>query len=360
MAEQAPTVTNGLPKVVDLHAARDRGRQAFENAFRETKGGFEPVATEAAADPAKPAEPAPAVAAEAAKPAAAATPAEPVDEFADDDADDEFADPAPTGQADPDTRRRLARLQQQEAHGREQLARREAELERREAASAQDKADAEAFRRLKQRARYQPGDVLAELGLAEDDFDLAAKDTYARTKAAAADPKWRDAARGELRTKEHADVLAAVQRELAEVKAEIKKRDESAMSERELGRYFDAALKLAGDDSPLFARHLKADRDEATRDINAIALEGLQKTGKLPSQAKLIQIYERRRATFLKKFGVDVDALIGKKTTKEQTLAAAKEQAANTTSSTTATPAAGSGSEGRRAQRANFVSGGSD
>lgn len=341
--------TNGTataPNGLDLARMRDKGRAAFLSAV---SGGE--------VDSTKPAEPDKPVTAittlKGDKPAVEAKkPSAPVDDFADDDdaeEPDDFAEPDDKTH-DADTRRRLDKLQRQEAHGREQLARERAELEREKAALAADRDKA------KPRSKYEAIEMLEEMGFDEDEWGLLAKRAHARSKDGKSDPKWRDTVDREATAKRDRDDVKSLKQEIADLKKSAADREQSERTERELSRYFDAAKKLASDDSPLFKRHLTADPDEAHADLAAIAHEGMQKTGKLIPQKKLIEIYERRRARFLAKFGVDVDALLGKKTTKEQTMAAAKEHAATTTDTTTATSATGAGAHDRKSQRATFLS----
>lgn len=344
---EATTATGATP-ILNLARARDKGRAAFVSAYQE--GGELAESKTATAEPAK-TEPAKAAPAEPAK-----KPAEPVDDFADDDdaanEDDDFADREDTAAADADTRKRLDRVQRQEAHAREQLARERADFERDKAAHAAELADA----RKQKRSKHEAVELLEELGLDEDEWGLLAKRAHARSKEGKADPKWREAADREATGRRTSDDVKSLRQEIAELKEAAKQRELAEQTDRDLTRYFDAAKKLASDDSPLFKRHLAADPDEAHADLAAIAHEGIQKTGKLVPQKKLIAIYESRRTRFLAKFGVDVDALLGKKTTKEQTQAAAKEHAASTTSTTAASPATGAGTPGRRDAKRAFLS----
>src|ERR1041385_468031 len=235
MADQPANGTEA--KAVDLHAMRDRGRAAFMGAFQSGGELADVAPTET--------EPKPAAKTEAEPAAPASTPAKktaPVDDFADDApaADDEFADEPAEREVDADTRRRIERVQQTEAKSREALARKEAELERKYAA---DRADAEAFRKLKARARYAPGDVLAELD-PDLDWDFASKDAFARTKAAADDPKWRDAARSMSKGREQDDKLGLALKRIEALESEVKTHREVAQAERQIEQYFDKATKL--------------------------------------------------------------------------------------------------------------------
>jgi len=346
--------TNGQPSALDLARMRDQGRLAFEEAFRSGE-----LAEKPAAETAPPAEAPKAAAAAPAKVEAKKPAEEPADDFGDDDDDDtatpdDFADEDDDKAPDAETRRRMERLQRQEAHAREQLARERADFER---AKAEHAARLEKAERLEKRSKHEVVELLEEMGLDEEDWGTLAKRAHARSKDGKADPKWKELADREASTRRTSDDVKSLRAEIDALKKAAEKRDVEERTDRQLSRYFDEAKKLASDDSPLFKRHLSADPDEAHADLQALAREGLEKTGKLVPQKKLISIYERRRARFLAKFGVDVDALLGKKTTKEQSLAAAKEHAATTTSTTTAaTSANGAGSTDRRALRASFES----
>lgn len=302
MADQ-PAVVAGEANGASAAAAVTREALLAEMPFRDDS------ASAAEAEPAKAAKVEP-----AADEVAAKDPAEPTAEDIEADAAESEDDDKP----DADTQKRLGLVERAEKRARQQLAaeRREFEEERRTVA-AEAKAirtAQEKFEAAKKRAKHDPAAVLRELGLGDDDFEYAAQQIYALSKAGAADPKRRAAVEAAMRDREKGDELATLRREVEE----MKKAREAAIAEathRETREAWVASVSKEIDPakSPLAARHLAKSPAKAHAMMFEVTLDLMnQNDGEEPSPAEVAAAYEKRRRTQLEDEGVDVDALIAK------------------------------------------------
>lgn len=171
-------------------------------------------------------------------------------------------------------------------------------------------AAAKRFERLQQRAKYEPDVVLAELGLTDDDFELASRRIYARTKTAAADPKNREAVERMTREREAADRLAALEKKNQDLESRLEQQHAAEKAEREGKAYLKSIVKAAvPETAPLLRRQLEKNPSKAENALAAIAVELFDKNGTQPSPEKVIKVYEKRRRAELEELGVDVAAI---------------------------------------------------
>ncbi len=209
---------------------------------------------------------------------------------------------------DPATQKRIDSVRKAEQRSRAKLA------EDRQAFDGERKkheeriARADNFEAAQRRAKYDPASLLRAAGLTEDDFELAAHAIYAESKAAAADPKRKEAAAQRLREREKEDKFTALERKQAELEKTIEEQKEAAKAQQATARYV-ADLEAGAKKHPLVARILKADPDDAHAGISA-AYERLgKKTGKTPSPAAVLVEYDRTMRSKLQKLGIDPDSI---------------------------------------------------
>ena len=236
----------------------------------------------------------------------------------DDDGDDADAGDQPAKVPDPELERRSAQLRRQEQRVRSELGQAKAELQRERAIMQREREELRSereelarYKAARSRAKYDPAGVLAELGLGEDDFGPAARQIYARTKEAAADPKNREAADRLMQEREHRDSLAQTQRELKELREEIQRRDHASRVDAEVKRYVAGLVSSVPKvtDAPLVARALKRNPERWERRLGEVALEMAQQTGELPTPKRVIRELERRRREELEDARGDVEVL---------------------------------------------------
>lgn len=196
---------------------------------------------------------------------------------------------------DAELAKRMSAVQNAEKRAREALAKEraeaKAEIEREKAEIAKWKAERDQFEQLKARAKYDPAAVLTALGLTEDDLEPAARDLYARSKGAAADPKNRDAAIRMQREREHADRLAALEKQNAELREQFTK----SLAEREQQAQFEAFVGTVkksanGDTATLFEKA----PSKAAGIVAKVTLDLWNETGEQPDQADIIAALDKR------------------------------------------------------------------
>jgi hypothetical protein len=237
----------------------------------------------------------------------------------DDDEDAEPADDEDEEELDEPGNKAMAQVRKAEKRMRERMAGERQAFER-ERQQWQDEikdiaAAAKRFEHLQRRAKYEPDVVLAELGLTDDDFELASRRIYARTKTAAADPKNREAVERMTREREQADRLAALEKKNNDLETRLEQQRAAEAAEREGKAYLRSITKLAAPETaPLLKRQLEKNPSKAENALAAIAVELFDKNGTQPSPEKVIKIYEKRRRAELEELGVDVAAIAKPKT----------------------------------------------
>lgn len=233
---------------------------------------------------------------------------------ADDDSDlDEDEPAAAKAKVDPETAKRLAAVRRTEERAREQLARDRATFEReRETAQAQLKErfeKVERFEKLAARARYNPVEILTELGLTEDDFEDAARDIYAHSKKAASDPKLKEATARSRRERELADEVRAL-------KAKVDEREKSETTEKQKAEarkgveaYVAKIAKSVPETLPLAKQLIKSNPAKAHAKIEAIANRLAIETGSVPDAKAVLKQLEKDRRQALRDVGIDPKSL---------------------------------------------------
>lgn len=230
------------------------------------------------------------------------------------DAPAEAVEAAPAD-ADPETGKRLATIKAQEKRQREQIAkdrtdaRAALDAERRQ--FEQDIAPrlkaAQDFEALAKRAKYDPTAVLEHLGLTTDDFELAARHLYARSKAGQADPKNRAAAEQAIRERESTDRISAHEQKLAALEAKLTARDQAQQFESQRGQYLDLTIKaVANDNAPLLSKLAAKAPEKARAALWQTAERLFVQTGEMPDHEDVITAWESQRRAELADLGIDV------------------------------------------------------
>lgn len=278
-------------------------------------------------------------------------------EAEDDDAD---LDDEPKAKIDPKVAKSLEQVRRAEQRMRMQHDERVASFERAVAAKEaeiQAKAErVEKFEKLAARAKHDTVSVLRELGLNEDDFELAAHEIFAHSKKGAEDPKRREAVARTRREREQADRLEKLERELADTKKADAERETRAAQQREAERYVAKVTKAVSDKTPLAQQYLAKAPERAHADIEAIAGRMARETGTIPDPKAVIKEFERDRRRILRDHGIDPKAL-----QKTQTLKGdPKKKATKATTAETSTASGGARKltfeEQRAADREAFIS----
>lgn len=239
------------------------------------------------------------------------------------DEDDETEDDAP----DADKDKRLAAVQKAERRSKEQLARERKEMHAEiDARVAKLESDwkprieaAQKFESLRARAKYDPVGVLTELGLTEDDFELAGQTIYAHSKAAGLKPETRAAAQKAARERELADELVATKKRQDALEKQLADRDQAAAAERAARVYLGQLEKAVSDKTPLAKHFLAKNREKYQMKLAALTEQMWAETGTKPEPVAVLKRFERVQREELEEIGVDPTAFIkaapGKRTT---------------------------------------------
>jgi hypothetical protein len=196
---------------------------------------------------------------------------------------------------DAELAKRMTAVQNAEKRAREMLtkerAEAKAEIERERAELSKWKAERDQFEALKARAKYDPAAVLTALGITDDDFEPIAKDLYARSKGAAADPKNRDAAVRMQRDREHADRLAALEKQNAELREQFTQREQAAQQQAAFESFVGGVKKAAaGETAALFEKA----PTKASGIVAKVTLDLWNETGEEPDASDVIATLEKR------------------------------------------------------------------
>jgi hypothetical protein len=234
---------------------------------------------------------------------------------------------------DPETEKRLAKVQDAEKRSREKLAaeRKEFEAERAKAAEERKALDAqraefEQFQKLRERAKVDPVAAMKALGI--DDLEYAAKQAYAATKA---DPNNKEAAARALREREAADKISATEKRIMDLEKKLEEREQRAMVQRQAEEYMSGVMKAA-DANPL-AKHVMAkDPDHANQRLRRIAYDLAQELDDVPDAEDVIARFEQEERQTLTRYGVNIDSILKPDTTKKNEPTAEKKNAAPTLS----------------------------
>lgn len=325
------------------------------------------------ADPAaaKPSTAKPADGAPAEKPAPRTAPAPTTEEPADDRREAQTQAPPETSTApdvssvaDPETAKRVATINASEKRSRDKIAAERKELEERAKAietewSPRAKAaqDFEALKAKAAKARSNPAhlvELFSALGYGDEHFAPTAQALYALSKAGQADPAHKAHAEKLLRDRESVDDVAALRREIQELKQGLTQKDQQTEFQRLQGDFLDGTVKAIGETAPTVkAMASKGKNQQKLRDAlwrHTVELTHEQ-DGEAPDFAAVVARYQ----TELDEMGVPRPSAQAAPETKPNNETADKQNPARTLSNDLSTPrvprTAQGGDENRRSNR---------
>jgi hypothetical protein len=262
---------------------------------------------------------------------------------------------------DPETAKRLAKVNEAEKRNRDKLAADRAALdterkkldEDRKAAEA-ERAEMDAFRKLRERAKLDPVAALKALGV--DDLDYAARQAYAQSKAKADDPANREAAARALAAREQADTIEKLTKRLDAYEARDQQRQQQEQVRQQADKFM-ADLGKAAQANPV-AKHFHAqDPEDTDRQFRRIAADLYEETGDIPDTDDVLARFEKQRRDEAKRYGVNLDTILSPATakTKKTEEAAAKKNAAKTLGNDLSTSSVPRRSQGNKESRAETL-----
>lgn len=212
-------------------------------------------------------------------------------------------------EVEPEVAKKLAKVQKAEARSRAMIAQERADLERRE---AQFKEKFEAygnFEKASKRVNYDPLGVLKQLGLHEDNYELAAQQLYSHSKAAAANPKSRDAAQRALREREAFDRAEKAESEVQKLRDELMQEKQQMTEQRRIEAYVDGLVSTVSKKAPLLSRLVAKNSDKARLQLAQKAYSMAQESGDTPTAAEVVAALEKDKLDEYIAMGGDVSKL---------------------------------------------------
>ncbi len=232
------------------------------------------------------------------------------DEKPDDDSDLDEEDDEDKD-ADKDTAKRIDKVKRTDKRLRE---RRESDFKAREA-SIQKTIDewqpriekAEAFEKRFARGvnPYDVADVLADLGLKEEDFEAASQTLFARTKKFADKPETRETVARMKELRELRDEAKENKKWRDERDARDKQAAEEAAAERRTAAFLESTTKATTEKTPLAAALIEKNPARAHAQIAEIAGRYIDEHGVMPTPKQVIIALEKSRRQDLRDLGVD-------------------------------------------------------
>lgn len=215
---------------------------------------------------------------------------------------------------DPETAKRIAAVSKAEKRSRDQLSKERTELQELKASIDRERMEiakqleeVKAFAGLKAKAKYAPAEVLAALGLTEDDYEPAARDIYARSKAAAIDPKNREAAARMQAQREYQDRVGQLESRLETMQKELVAKDQQVQYQQAWHSFYGDVVKSAdkAEDAPLLRSALAKNPARTQQAIQQTAADIYKDTGEWPDPQDVIVTYEKLRRQELEDLGVE-------------------------------------------------------
>lgn len=233
-----------------------------------------------------------------------------------DDEEDETDEEDEEPDEDPARAKRQASLERNERRFRETMQRERADFDRERQAFDRERTTWESqrsegqkrFESLAARAKIDPAGVLEALGVDVDGMEYAAQQAYARSKAAAADPKYRAAADAARRQREIEERAAKAEERVEKVEKTLEEKAKQAEADREVDAYLAKIVRKASDEHPRVKALIAKSSTTARRELEQTAFELAQKLGKLPSAKLVLAAHEKKIGRMLRRYGVDVDA----------------------------------------------------
>jgi len=273
------------------------------------------------------------------------------------------ADPAPAAtEADPEANKRIGKIQAAEKRSRdkitkerETLAAEKAKIEQERQQIAAERAELEAYRKAKERAKVDPVAYLEAAGI--DDYDYAARQTWARAKAAT-EPANKEAAANQLRQREHETELQALKRRHEELEQKLAAKEEQQAFETTRSSYLDHTVKAIDDTAPI-AKALAAKNPSKLRSALWATAQRMidESDGDVPEPEEVIAAYEAHRKAELDELGISIPAAKAAttETTKTNSQLADKKNPAKTLGTNLSTPRVPRPAKSEREHRAETL-----
>lgn len=239
----------------------------------------------------------------------------------DDDAGDEDEDgkKEPEVKLDDETKKRLAAVQHREKKHNERVAADTAKFEALRKEWEPKFEAAQKFEALKGKGIAGLLEAADHFGVKGDDFEHAARALYARSPAAAKDPKTRAAAEDVTWRRTMEQRVAAAEEKAAAAEKQLVERDQQAKVQARVDAYLGGIEKHAktapkegqADPAPLVRKLVETAPAKARALFHQVAVELLDATGATPSAADVVAEVEKRRRADLAEMGIDPAAVLG-------------------------------------------------
>lgn len=191
------------------------------------------------------------------------------------------------------------------------------------------------------RAKYDPGAVLAELGLKSSEEQMAAaKQLFDMAKAGeeGAAPELKATAERNMLAREHSDQLSAMRAEIQSLRESADSEKQAIAGRQVIDQYAAGLNSSVGDDTPLTRNLLRGKgKEQTTQRLLQVAAALREQSGEVPDAADVLKIYEESERAHLMERGIDPD-LVAKAAAKTLTPEATRETATLSNDLSTTTP----------------------
>lgn len=255
------------------------------------------------------------------------------------DEPDQGGEPAPEEKEnpDPEVARKIEAIQREESR----VAQMRAELKAEQEAIARQREEfgpaLEEFRSLKARAAHDPAGVLSALGVDLAEMgEIAARQIYSMSNAAASDPKTRAQAQEALRAREMVSRLDALENRNKELEAQLQQQLSQVKAEQQAKEYMSGFRSaIDADEAPLVSRKFSNSPDEANALLEDVAYRLYSEHGEIPNHADVVSVLESQLKKELNSLGIDPESILK---SRKKAAAAEKQPAKSLSSKELSTP----------------------
>ena len=164
---------------------------------------------------------------------------------------------------------------------------------------------AKAYAAAKEQARTNPVALLRSLGVSDEDMDYVARQVYASSSAAAADPKNSAAAAQARRERESDSELARLRKTVEDMQTGQTQREQQAQASAAAQNYIASVAKAVSDETPLVAKLLEKSPQKAHERIATMTNMMLERDREVPDAADVLAAVEAERRAELEELGID-------------------------------------------------------
>lgn len=198
---------------------------------------------------------------------------------------------------------KLAALQKAEKRQKEAASLRAQELDRREAALAENESAAKTLADLKARAAIDPVAVYRELGLTDELFEDTARDFWTNRPGAEQD---RATTQRDVKQREVNDIARRALQEVESLKKQLEQKDVQQDLQARAKVYQDTAASFVDEDTPIAAKMLANNPDKFRDAINIAATKLYRETGETPDHLDVVLELENSKRAELLELGIEV------------------------------------------------------